>query len=217
MASAAVSRAALLILSAGVLPAGMTLAVIVMIALNVGVVIEISREQSVYSVVGAARYPAVQTDPRLRESGLRAAANSAADQGINAKPRQQTRQGSVTAAVSVNDLRAYYLSVLDLEQLKLLRVPEVLKNISVFISYRNFHKFFLSQKIPRTKALPPLRTRQSEFVLYYIIHQYSEKSKILSKKLAAEDQGSANEVISSVSARYRLRSARRRFENDFRD
>ena len=47
----------------------------------------------------------------------------------------------MTASIRVRDLGGNDLTVLYRVDLKLLGMSEVLKNLSVFISYCNFHKF----------------------------------------------------------------------------
>ena len=80
-----------------------------------------------------------QLDALLRQSGLGAAADAAADQNVDAAIAQQGGQGAVAAAVGVDDLRGDHPAVLHLIDLERLRVAEVLEHFAVFIGDCDFH------------------------------------------------------------------------------
>jgi len=63
----------------------------------------------------------------------------AANESVNAERRKQSRKCSVTAAVGINYFAVYDFSVFCGINLKLLCVTEVQKDLSVFVSYCNFH------------------------------------------------------------------------------
>ncbi len=90
-------------------------------------------DECVYRRVSLAAYAAVELDTCLGKCLLSAAADAAADEGVNAALHQEARKCAVTAAVGVNDLLADYLAVCNLVDLKLLGVPEMLKDFAVVI------------------------------------------------------------------------------------
>ena len=79
----------------------MTVALAVMAAKDVRLEHQLARQQSFHRLVRTAIDPAVQGDPRLGQSRLGAAANTAADQGVHALSLQEARQRPVTGAVGV--------------------------------------------------------------------------------------------------------------------
>ena len=128
--------------SATVIPAGMRLVavlVIVMIAMHVGLEVQISRKERSDRLVRIAADAAVQLDSAVCKRHLRASADSAANQHIRLDCRQNPRKRTVSRSVRADNLRFDDFSVLDVVHLKLFGTSEVLKNFSVFVSYCNSH------------------------------------------------------------------------------
>ena len=114
---------------------------VVVVALDVRVIAEIVRKIRLDRCIARTADTAVELDARTRKCHLCAAADTAADQGIYVLLREKSRKRAVTAAVRIHDLRRNDLTILYCVDLKLLGMSEVLKDLSVFISYCNFHKF----------------------------------------------------------------------------
>ena len=127
--------------AAAMITAGMffTVVMLVMIAPGIGVKIQLTCQERCYRLVRVAGNTAVQSDARLGQRHLRAAANAAADQHIRAQRCQQPRQGTVAAAIGLNDLGSFDLTIFRIVHLELFGVAEMLEDISVCISYRNSH------------------------------------------------------------------------------
>ena len=77
-------------------------------------------------------------DAGLGKCHLCAATDAAANKSINTENRKKSRKCSVTATVSINNFAVYNFSVLCGIDLKLLGMTEVLKDLSVLMSYCNF-------------------------------------------------------------------------------
>ena len=82
---------------------------------------------------------AEQLDSCLCQSRLRAAADPAANQHLHLQSGKHACKRTVSAAVGINDFRGEDFAVLYVVNLKLPGMTEVLKDLSIFISYRNFH------------------------------------------------------------------------------
>ena len=121
--------------------AGMALAVlmVVVVTSHVGIVGKRTVEESCNCRVCIAGNTAEQADACVCEGYLCAAADTAADKCVNALDGEEACQCTVAAAVGVHNLRVYNLSVSYFINLKLSRMSEVLKNLSVFVSYCDFH------------------------------------------------------------------------------
>lgn len=52
---------------------------------------------------------------------------------------QKTCQRAMTKAIRSNNFRSYHRSIFHLINLELLRMAKMLKDLSIFIGYRNFH------------------------------------------------------------------------------
>lgn len=143
VASSAAVMAAAIMVCAVVAFAVMMLAV--MIALYVGVKTQASAQKGVDRIVGLARNSAEETDVRLLQCRLRTAADAPADQNIDTKAFQQSRKGAVAAAHGSDDGGRDHLFVFNFIDFELLRMTEVLENLSVLVGYRDFQKktFFL--------------------------------------------------------------------------
>jgi hypothetical protein len=78
-------------------------------------------------------------DSRILERVQSSAAQTAADQHLNVVPGKKSCQRSVPDPVGTDHFTRYDLSVLYLIYFKTLSSSEMLKDISVIISYRNLH------------------------------------------------------------------------------
>ena len=127
-------------MSATVISAGMPLTVmVVVVARYVGIKSKRTAKQCFDCGVRGAADTAVKLDSCLCQCHLCATANAAANKCVNAECRKHSCQCSVTASIGINNFAADYFPALCVINLKLLGVAEVLKNLSVFISYCNFH------------------------------------------------------------------------------
>lgn len=103
-----------IVMTAAVVAAGvtaLTMLVVVVVAANVGIIRQNAADECAYRRVSLAAYAAVELDTCLGKCLLSAAADAAADEGVNAALHQEARKCAVTAAVGVNDLLADYLAV----------------------------------------------------------------------------------------------------------
>ena len=123
--------------TAAVVATGMAFAVVV--AADVGIVIQIACQECFHSVVSIAGNAAVELDASLSQSHLSTAADAAADQNINTAAEQEACQSAVTAAVGIHDLGGNDGTVFNVVDLKLLGVAEVLEDQFVCVSNCNFH------------------------------------------------------------------------------
>ena len=134
------AMATAVVASAAVVAAGMLLPVmVVVIAFCVRVIGKCSGDIGSNCVVCVPADTAEQLDARLSKGHLSAAADAAADENSNAELGKQACQCAVAASVGVDDLCIYNDTVLHIVHLELCGVAEVLKDISVFVGYCNFH------------------------------------------------------------------------------
>ena len=138
MVSAAVT------LTAAVVAANMTFAmvVIVMATLHIGIEVQFVFQKSGHSGIRIAGHAAVQLDSGSRQSSPGTAADTAADQNIGAQRVQDAGQRAVSASVGVHNLGSSHASILYVIDLKLFGVTKVLENLSVFVSNCNSHSIF---------------------------------------------------------------------------
>ena len=132
--------------AASVVTAGMltfAVLVIVVVALDVRIIAEIVRKIRLDRCIARTADTAVELDARLRKSHLCATADTSADENVSADDRQKSRKCSVSLTVGVDYFRGYDRIILNLINLELLRVTEMLKDLSVFVSNCYFHAFIL--------------------------------------------------------------------------
>ena len=113
--------------------------VAVMIALNIGVEIQLSFQEGPDSGIRIAGHAAVQLDSGRCQRHLGTAADAAADQNFCLQSSQETGQSAMAAAVGVHHLGRNNSTILYIIDLKLLGVTKVLKDLSVRISNCNSH------------------------------------------------------------------------------
>ena len=119
-----------------VLAAGMTFRVrmLVVIAACLRIIDQLSLGQGFCRFIRGARHAAVERDACLGKSCLCAHADATADQRVCLGSLQKACQRAVPGAVGGNDLRGYDLPVRDVIELELLRVSEMLEDLTVFVS-----------------------------------------------------------------------------------
>ena len=131
------------IFSAGMRPMGMP----VMVTVHIRVVCKRSGQISRHRFIRRTGYASAETDSGFGQRRLGPAANASADQHLCLGLRQKAGQRAMPLAIRIDNLCVYDFSVLDIVELKLLRMSKMLKNRSVFKSYRNSHlSRFLSLK-----------------------------------------------------------------------
>ena len=111
----------------------------VVVAFGVGIIRKLTLGQCLCRGIRRTGHATVELYPGLGQGGLRTHADPAADQGVGLRGFQETGQRAVAAAVGGYDLLRYDFAVLHVVELELLRVAEMLEDLSVFISYRNSH------------------------------------------------------------------------------
>ena len=130
--------------SAAVTTAGVsffTMFVVVVIASNLGIEVQLIRKQCVNRIVARTADTAVKLDACLRKSHLCATADTSADENVSADDCQKSRKCSVSLSVGIDYFKGYDRIILNLINLELLRVTEMLKDLSVFVSNCYFHAF----------------------------------------------------------------------------
>ena len=105
----------------------------------IGIIVQAAAQQSLHLSVRISGSAGKQLDASLGQGIAGAAADTAANQGLHPVGSQESRQGPVAAAVGVHYLSGHYLAVLHLIDLELLRVPKMLKYLSIVISYCDLH------------------------------------------------------------------------------
>ena len=123
--------------TAAVVAAGMAFAVVV--AADIGIIIQIARQECFHSIVSVTGNAAIELDASLSQSHLCTAADATADQNINTAAKQEACQSAVTAAVGIHDLGGNNAAVFDIVDLKLLGMTKMLENQLVCVSNCNFH------------------------------------------------------------------------------
>ena len=117
-------------IAAAVVTAGVTsfaVLMVMVIAVNIGIVAQISVEQCAHRRISVPADTAVEPDARFGECCLRAAADASANQSVHTVLHQEACQCAVTAAVGVNDFRMRDFAVHSFIKLELLGVTEMLK------------------------------------------------------------------------------------------
>ena len=129
-------------IAAAVVTAGVTsfaVLVVMVVTVNIGIVAQTSVEQCAHRRISVPADTAVELDARFGECCLRTAADASADQSVYAVLHQKARQGTMAAAIGINDFRMNDLAIRSFIKLKLLGVAEMLENLTIFIGDCNFH------------------------------------------------------------------------------
>ena len=114
---------------------------VVMIALYIWIISEVSRQEIFYSLIRLSRDSSVELDSGFFKGALCSCSYSAADQSIHSLCLKEPCQRSVTVSVCSQYLRFTDLSIVYLVYLKLLGMSEMLKYLSILISYCYLHDF----------------------------------------------------------------------------
>lgn len=149
----------------------MVLPFAVMVAGWLGCARKAPRQQLLYCFVHAAGYPATEPDACLRQSTLRAATNSAADQRVHTVFFQKIDQCSMPAATGIKHAGSTHTAFAGFIHLEPFCVSKVLKHISFIIGYRDFH-------LPHPPALSIVLLEHHALyaprLLAYAINQYTD-------------------------------------------
>ena len=116
------------------------LAVVVVVAMGVGVKAELSGQIICYCRVCRAADPAEQLDACLHQCYLRTGADAAAEHDICAMLYEKARQCAVALTIRRDDLGAQELAVFGLIELELCGAAKVLEHLTVFERDCDFHE-----------------------------------------------------------------------------
>ena len=106
---------------------------------DIRMIVQIACKECLYCLVTGTADAAIKLDSHIPQCHLRTAADAAADQGTYLQSCQKLCQSAMTEAVGVHDLCRKDVGSLYCVDLELLRMSEVLKDLSIFISNCNFH------------------------------------------------------------------------------
>ena len=138
-------------MAAALMAAAMSM--VMMIAVHVRVISQVTLQKSLDSVICISGNASVKSDTCFSQSILCSAAYAATDKHIYLVVCQKSRKGSMTASICIYNMFCGYLAVLGIVYLKLLRMAEVLKNLSVFVSHCYSHNvlssLFFQNSFPR--------------------------------------------------------------------
>ena len=123
-----------------VLVAVMAAAAVVVGAAGVGIIVQLTGEECLDRIIGIAVDAAVELDAGLVQRSTGAAADAAADQGVNLVDGQVTGQSAVAGTGNAEDLGIDDGAVLDLVELELGGVAEVGEDLFVLISNSDKHE-----------------------------------------------------------------------------
>lgn len=116
--------------------------VAMMAAMHVRIISEVSGQQSVHSIIGAASYTSIEGDSGFCQRILCAGANASTNQRVNVQIREQNCKCAMAAAFCAYNFCICNFPVCNVIYFELFGMPEVLKNISIFISNCNFHNIY---------------------------------------------------------------------------
>ena len=134
------ATATVFILATAMLSAGML--VCMMAAAYFRIIIQVSAYETEYRFICIPAYAAEQLNSGSCKCCLGSAADTAANQYLNACIRQEGSQCSMTLSIRIDNLGLFDLAIFNIIQFELLCVSKMLKNLSVFICYTNSHLFF---------------------------------------------------------------------------
>src|SRR5699024_6521455 len=134
---AAVSVAALF--SMTVMSAVISFSMMVMAADSIRIIIQTAFQECFNLCVCISAGSRIKTDSGLSQSISGASADSSADQYFCSHILQKSCQGTMSLSIGIHDLRGNNFPLFCFIDLKMLRMTEMLKNLSLVISYRYFH------------------------------------------------------------------------------
>ncbi len=126
-------------MSAAVMVAAVAVMVLMMGAFVLRIKIQRPVQQGFYRGIRIAAHPGIQGDPRRLQGHFGAAADTAANQYVHFIIMEQLRQCAVTAAIGVQDALIDDAILLNVIHFELFAMAKMLKNLAVFIGYRNTH------------------------------------------------------------------------------
>ena len=133
--------AAVVLTATAVFTASVILAVmmVMMVAFGIGIISKVPCKKALYRLVYISVDTAIELNACLGKCHLRTAADTAADQHIDIELGKKARKCAVSAAIGVDHLSGENFIAFNGINLELLRVTEVLKNLTIAISYCDFH------------------------------------------------------------------------------
>ena len=111
----------------------------VMVTVHIRVVCKRSGQISRHRFIRRTGYASAETDSGFGQRRLGPAANASADQHLCLGLRQKAGQRAMPLAIRIDNLCVYDFSVLDIVELKLLRMSKMLKNLSILICHCYLH------------------------------------------------------------------------------
>ena len=138
--SAVIMRAAAVIST--IMPT-FSMLMVVVVALDIRIIAEIVRKIRLDRCIARTADTAVKLNACTCKCYLSTTADTSADENVSTDDRQKSHKCSVSLTIGVDYFRGYDRIILNLINLKLLRVTEMLKDLSVFVSNCYFHAFIL--------------------------------------------------------------------------
>lgn len=136
MTTVGTAVAAAAVVSAGVIIAVM---MVVVVALGIRIKIQASTDKGFHCFIRITACTAIQLDASLCQSHLSTAADATANEDVYIQRRKKSGQGTVSAAIGVNNFCIYDLVGFHLVEFELRGMTEMLKDLTVFIGYSDFH------------------------------------------------------------------------------
>ena len=127
------------VLTAMAMPAVTFVMMLVAVAVGIRCELKIPFRESLCGSIGWTAYPCTEHDSGIGEGHLGTHANSTTDKHICMDGIEESSQGAVAISVGVYNLLTYYLPILDIIELELLRVPEMLEDFPVLVSDCDSH------------------------------------------------------------------------------
>ena len=124
---------------AGMRAAGMALFMIVMRAMDVGVIDELTGQIVCNNSICIAGSAAEQLNARLCQSRLRTGTNAAAEDDIHTVLYKEAHQCAVALTIGGDHLTAQDLIVFRIVNFELCGVAEVLEHLTIFVRNCDFH------------------------------------------------------------------------------
>lgn len=124
----------------GMFPTAAVSVLMLMMRTNcIRIVIQASCQKCLHLGIRVSACSGIKLDSSLCQSISRSAADPSADKHLCSALIQESGQGTMSAAVSIDHLRGHDLSVLHLIYLELFCVSKMLKYLSIVICHCNFH------------------------------------------------------------------------------
>ena len=124
---------------AGMRAAGVTLSMIVMRAMDIRVIDELTSQIVCNNSICIAGNAAEQLNARLCQSRLRTGTNAAAEDGIRTVLYKEAHQCTVALTIGGDHLTAQDLTVFCMVDLELCGVAEMLEHLTIFVRNCDFH------------------------------------------------------------------------------